>query len=176
MKNMQPRNWLSIGLAALIGVISGCGSTPPASQASAPAAPAAAAAAPSQSPWPFASSGPRLAARDPALDRWKRAAAERIHEKNRDLLFEGRPHHLLQAVIVVEVAVDKSGNVTRSRVLRSPGIASLNNTALRTLKTASPLPAPPSALVAKGPLVYWETWLFNNDSRFQLRTLAMPQE
>jgi hypothetical protein len=24
--------------------------------------------------------------------------------------------------------------------------------------------------------VYWETWLFNNDSRFQLRTLAMPQE
>jgi hypothetical protein len=97
MEYMRARNWLSIGLAALLGLISGCGSTPPASQAGAPATPAAA-AAPSQSPWPFAPSGPRLAARDPALDRWKRAAAERIHEKNRDLLFEGRPHHLLQAV------------------------------------------------------------------------------
>jgi protein TonB len=175
MENIRARNWLSIGLAALIGLFAGCGSTPPASTAGAPA-PAAAAAAPSQSPWPFSSPGPRIAARDPALDRWKRSAAERIHEKNRDLLFEGRPHHLLQAVIVVEVAVDKSGNVTRSRIMRSPGIASLNDMALRTLKTASPLPAPPAALVAKGSLVYWETWLVNNDSRFQLRTLAMPQE
>jgi protein TonB len=174
MENIRASSWLSIGMAALIGVVAGCESTSPASQTGATAAPAAAAAAPSQSTWP--STGPRIAARDPVLDRWKRAAAERIHEKNRDLLFEGRPHHLLQAVIVVEVAVDKSGNVTRSRIVRSPGIASLNNMALRTLKTASPLPAPPASLVAKGPLMYWETWLVNNDSRFQLRTLAMPQE
>jgi protein TonB len=172
MENLRARSWLSIGLASLIGVIAGCESTPSPTPAGA-AAPAAAAAAPSSA---VSSSGPRIAARDPVLDRWKRSAAERIHEKNRDLLFEGRPHHLLQAVIVVEVAVDKSGNVTRSRIMRSPGIASLNNMALRTLKTASPLPAPPPALVAKGPLVYWETWLVNNDSRFQLRTLAMPQE
>ena len=175
MEDIRARSWLSIGLAALIGVIAGCGSTPPASTAGA-TAPAAAAAAPSQSPWPFSSPGPRIAARDPALDRWKRSAAERIHEKNRDLLFEGRPHHLLQAVIVIEVTVDKGGNVARSRVLRSPGIAALNNMALGSLKSASPLPAPPAALVAKGSLVYWETWLVNNDSRFQLRTLAMPQE
>lgn len=172
MTHLQARHWLRVGLAALIGAVAGCSSAPPAAPANSPAAPAAAAAAaPSVS-----STGPRLATRDPALDRWKRAAAERIYEKNRELLFEGRPHHLLQAVIVVEVTVDKSGNVARSKIVRSPGIASLNNMALRTLKTASPLPAPPAALVAKGPVVYWETWLVNNDSRFQLRTLAMPQE
>jgi protein TonB len=168
---------LSIGLAALIGVLAGCGSAPPASQAGAPAASAAAAAAPAQSAPPASpGSGPRLAARDPALDRWKRAAAERIYETNRKLLFEGRPHHLLQAVIVIEVTVDKNGNVARSKVMRSPGIASLNNMALGSLKTASPLPTPPASLLAKGSLVYWETWLFNNDSRFQLRTLALPQQ
>jgi len=44
--------------------------------------------------WP--GSGPRLASRDPALEQWKRQAAERIHTANAKQLFEGRPHHLLQ--------------------------------------------------------------------------------
>ncbi|MGH6623764.1 MAG: energy transducer TonB [Burkholderiaceae bacterium] len=118
----------------------------------------------------------RLAPRDPALEQWKRTAAEKIHTVNRIQTFEGRPHHLLKAVIVVEVAVDRSGQVTRSKVLRSPGIKSLDEVALASLKKASPLPPPPSALVAKGPLVFSETWLFQNDGRFQVRTLAMAQE
>jgi len=118
----------------------------------------------------------RLAPRDPALEQWKRTAAERIHTVNRVQTFEGRPHHLLKAVIVVEVAVDRSGQVTRSKVLRSPGIKSLDEVALASLKAASPLPPPPSVLVAKGPLVFSETWLFQNDGRFQVRTLAMAQE
>jgi protein TonB len=79
-------------------------------------------------------------------------------------------------VIVVEVAVDRRGQVTKSKVLRSPGIKSLDQVALASLKAASPLPAPPPALVAKGTLVFSETWLFQNDGRFQVRTLAMAQE
>jgi protein TonB len=118
----------------------------------------------------------RLAARDPALDDWKRVAAERVYAVNRARLFDGRPEHLLRAVIVVEVTVDREGRVTRSKILRSPGIASLNSVALSSLKAASPLPAPPSKLVAKGPLVFSETWLFRKDGRFQLRSLALPQE
>jgi protein TonB len=130
-------------------------------------------AAPSASPAP---SGLRLAARDPALDDWKRVAAERVYAVNRTHLFEGRPEHLLRAVIVVEVTVDREGKVTRSKILRSPGIASLDTLALGSLKAASPLPAPPAKLVARGPLVFSETWLFRKDGRFQLRTLALPQE
>ncbi len=123
------------------------------------------------------STGPvRLAPRDPALESWKRSAAERIHATNSKQLFTGRPHHLLQAVIVVEAAVDRTGNVTQSRIMRSPGIKALDQVALASLKTASPLPAPPPALVAKGNLVFSETWLFQNDGRFQVRTLAMAQE
>jgi protein TonB len=118
----------------------------------------------------------RLAALDPALENWKRTAAEKVYAVNRTHLFEGRPEHLLRAVIVVEVTVDREGRITRSKILRSPGIASLDSVALGSLKAASPLPAPPSKLVARGPLVFSETWLFRKDGRFQLRSLALPQE
>jgi protein TonB len=121
-------------------------------------------------------SGPRLAARDPALELWKRQAAERIHAANERQLFEGRPHHLLQGVIVADVTVDRSGRVTRSKIVRSPGIARLDNMVLASLKSASPLPAPPPALIKTGAITYSETWLFTNDSKWRLRTLTMPQE
>ena len=122
------------------------------------------------------SSAVRLAALDPALENWKRTAAERVYAVNRAQLFDGRPEHLLRAVIVVEVTVDREGKVTRSKILRSPGITSLDSAALGSVKAASPLPAPPAKLVAKGPLVFSETWLFRKDGRFQLRSLALPQE
>jgi protein TonB len=118
----------------------------------------------------------RLAPRDPALESWKRGAAEKIHAANRAQLFEGRPHHLLQAVIVVEATVDRSGQVVSSRVTRSPGIKSLDQKALASLKSASPLPAPPAALLKGGNLVFSETWLVQNDGSFRVRTLTLPQE
>ncbi|MEP6607312.1 MAG: TonB family protein, partial [Burkholderiaceae bacterium] len=116
------------------------------------------------------------AALNPLLEDWKHRAAARIYETNRKQLFEGRPEHLLRAVIVVEATVDRSGKVTNSKITRSPGIASLDAVALRSLGSASPLPAPPPSLVARGALTYHETWLFRHDGRFQLRSLAQPQE
>ena len=123
-----------------------------------------------------APSAVRLAALDPTLETWKRTVAEKVYAVNRDHLFGGRPEHLLRAVIVVEVTVDREGRVARSKILRSPGITSLDSVALGSLKAASPLPAPPPRLVARGPLVFSETWLFRKDGRFQLRSLALPQE
>jgi periplasmic protein TonB len=168
------------GLLMAALMLAACGSPPPAppviEPAPAPAAPPVA-SEPAPTP-PIVSARPsrRYAPRDPMLDQWKHAAAQRIHAANAARLFSGRPHHLLQAVIVVEVAVDSSGKVTRSKILRSPGIRTLDKLALASLKAASPLPAPPSKLVKKGALVFSETWLFDNDGRFQLRTLALPQE
>jgi protein TonB len=167
--------------SAVIVLAAGCGSSPPAPTAApAPAAsaptPAVASATPPAAVGPATGAGPRLAARDPALEQWKRQAAERIHTANAPQLFEGRPHHLLQGVIVVDVTVDRSGKVTSSRIVRSPGITRLNNVVLASLKTASPLPAPPPALVKTGAITYSETWLFTNDSRWRLRTLTLPQD
>lgn len=118
----------------------------------------------------------KLAPRDPALEAWKRSVAERIHVANQKSLFEGRPHHLLQAVIVVEATVDKNGNIVASKVTRSPRIKRLDDMALASLKAASPLPAPPPMLLVRGNLVFSETWLVQNDNTFRVRTLAMPQE
>lgn len=174
MMQTRHRSALLVVMSAL-GACSAPGPAPvvpPPAVAVAPAtAPAAAARPPAAAPGTV-----RLAPRDPALEAWKRSAAERIHAANRAQLFEGRPHHLLQAVIVVEATVDRSGQVVSSRVTRSPGIKSLDQKALASLKSASPLPAPPTTLLVRGNLVFSETWLVQNDGRFQVRTLALPQE
>ena len=60
------------------------------------------------------------------------------------------PSICLRAVIVVEATVDREGRVTRSKILRSPGIASLDDVALTSLKAASPLPAPPCETCRSG--------------------------
>jgi len=145
--------------------------TPPAA-----AAPATAAAEAPAAPVNRGTAAVKLAPRDPALEAWKRSAAERIHSANQKYLFEGRPHHLLQAVIVVEATVDKNGNVVASKVTRSPQIKRLDDMALSSLRAASPLPAPPPALLVRGNLVFSETWLVQNDNTFRVRTLALPQE
>ncbi|HTN48904.1 MAG TPA: TonB family protein [Burkholderiaceae bacterium] len=118
----------------------------------------------------------KLAPRDPTLEAWKVSAAQRIHQTNQKSLFEGRPHHLLQAVIVVEATVDRGGNVVASKVTRSPHIKRLDDMALASLKAASPLPAPPPVLLVRGNLVFSETWLVQNDNTFRVRTLTLPQE
>ena len=175
-----PRWLLSLGTT----VLAACGAPAPTpSREVATAAPSAAAVstttAATETPTAPAGRGPaavKLAPRDPALEAWKRSVAERIHVANQKSLFEGRPHHLLQAVIVVEATVDKNGNIVASKVTRSPRIKRLDDMALASLKAASPLPAPPPMLLVRGNLVFSETWLVQNDNTFRVRTLAMPQE
>lgn len=168
-----------LGAAVATALAAGCSTPAPAEKpppaVAVPPAPAAAIPPPSPLP-PLAAPGPRLAPRDAALEHWKRQAAERIHAANTSQLFEGRPHHLLQGVIVADVTVDRGGRITRSRIVRSPGLPHLDRAVQASLRAASQLPAPPAALTAKGPLTYSETWLFANDGRWRLRTLALPQE
>jgi protein TonB len=74
------------------------------------------------------------------------------------------------------MTVSADGQVRRAELLRVPGNAKeLGGVALKTLNAASPLPAPPKALVAQGPMKATETWLFRDDGQFQLRSLALEQ-
>ena len=172
-------SWLLIA-----GLSSACTTPPPASvpaPTSRPAPPPAPVVAPKPdvivAPEPPAPARvARLAPLNPALESWKQRAAERIYQINRKSLFEGRPEHLLRAVIVVELTVDREGKVINSKIMRSPGIGELNVVALRSLRAASPLPAPPPSLLVRNAVTYQETWLFRKDGRFQLRSLALPQE
>jgi protein TonB len=82
----------------------------------------------------------------------------------------------LRAVVVLEVAVAADGQVRNATLLRVPDHSrDLGRVAMRAVSAASPLPPPPRTLVAAGAYRFTETWLFREDGKFQLRTLALPQ-
>jgi protein TonB len=106
---------------------------------------------------------------------YKQDVAQRISEVNSAKVYPGRPQALLRSVIVVRYAVDAGGNLTRSEILRSNHDRANEATALASLRNSAPFPKPASHLLQRGRLEISETWLFNNDGRFQLRTIAQPQ-
>ena len=152
-------------LAAL--VLAACGAPtpppePPAQQQ--PVAPA---------PPPQAATPKAEAARTP-LDRYKRAVAQQILQANAPSTYDGVPPHLLRAVIVLQLTVDGKGTLTSIRTLRSrsPEHASA---ATKSVRAAGPLPAPPRELLRGGQLEFAETWLFRDDGKFQVRSVAEAQ-
>jgi protein TonB len=48
--------------------------------------------------------------------------------------------------------------------------------ALASLRSVAPLPKPPTKLLTNGRLEMLETWLFNDDGRFQIRSIAQAQK
>ncbi|VVE02653.1 energy transducer TonB family protein [Pandoraea anhela] len=110
------------------------------------------------------------------LDQYKIAAAQRVTEVNAREITPGNPQPMLRSVVSLEYWVDRSGNVLRVTLYRSNGDHEAERIAIASLRRASPLPAPSRALVdSSGRVRAVETWLFNNDGRYQLRSVAAPQ-
>lgn len=109
------------------------------------------------------------------LDGYKRDLAMRISQMNSNKVYSGRPQALLRSVVVLRYAVDEHGQLLRSEIMRSNRDRETEKIALATLQNSAPFPKPASHLVRNGRLDISETWLFNNDGRFQLRTIAEPQ-
>lgn len=109
------------------------------------------------------------------VDGYKRDLALRISEVNAGKVYPGRPQALLRSVVVLRYVVDARGNLVRSEIMRSNRDSETESTALATLRNSAPFPKPASHLLRRGQLELSETWLFNNDGRFQLRTIAQPQ-
>lgn len=110
-----------------------------------------------------------------SIDGYKRDLALRISEVNASKVYAGRPQALLRSVVVLRYAVDARGNLVRSEIMRSNRDRETESIALATLRNSAPFPKPSSHLLRRGQLELSETWLFNNDGRFQLRTIAQPQ-
>jgi protein TonB len=106
---------------------------------------------------------------------YKRDLAQRISQVNSTHVYPGRPQALLRSVVVVKYYVDDGGGLTRSEILRSNRDPVTEATALATLKNAAPFPKPAPHLLHHGRVEISESWLFNNDGRFQLRSVAQPQ-
>ena len=64
------------------------------------------------------------------------------------------------------------GIVPDARVFRDNGDAETTRTALDSARQGAPYPKPPARLLRGGRLELSETWLFQDDGRFQLRTRA----
>ncbi|WP_114810159.1 energy transducer TonB family protein [Paraburkholderia kururiensis] len=119
---------------------------------------------------------PPAAVNSLTLDQYRSAVAQRILERNPSYVLHGSPQAMLRSLVVVSFTVDSRGGVVTSSVYRTNGDDEAESTALATLRRASPLPQPPSKLLnTRGQLELMEDWLFNDNGKFQLRTLASPQ-
>jgi protein TonB len=109
------------------------------------------------------------------LNGYKKEAALWISEANRKNLFEGVPPPILKSVVVLSILIDAEGQPRQVKVLRSNGYTDLEKIAVQSVHRAAPLPHPNRMIVRHGAVEYTETWLFRDDGRFQIRTLAQPQ-
>lgn len=108
-------------------------------------------------------------------DAYKQDVAQRISRVSSTKVYTGRPQALLRSVIVMKYAIDREGRLLRSEIIRSNHDAETEATALAALKSAAPFPRPAAHLLRHGRIELSESWLFNNDGRFQLRSVALPQ-
>ncbi len=119
---------------------------------------------------------PPAAINSVTLDQYRDAVAQRIIERNPSYVLRGTPQAMLRSLVVVAFTVDRNGQLVASSVYRTNGDDEAEGTALATLRRASPLPQPPAKLLdTRGHLEMMEDWLFNDNGKFQLRTLASPQ-
>lgn len=110
------------------------------------------------------------------LDDYKVLVAGQILAANPDIIFSGQLPPMLPAIVVVDLSVDQEGALTRAEVHRSRD-ADASNVALAALRRVErPFPKP-RHLLPRGAstLDFSETFLFNDNYHFQLRTLAGPQ-
>ena len=110
-----------------------------------------------------------------SLTGYQQELALRISEANANRVYTDRPQALLRSVIVLNFMINAEGKLLHSEVLRTNRDKTTEKIALASLSNASPFPKPPSHLLRSDKLKITETWLFNNDGRFQLRTIALPQ-
>ena len=109
------------------------------------------------------------------LDGYKRDAARRIYFRSIGKLYDGLPPPLLKSIVVLSIEIDAQGAVKQVKLIRSNGYRDLEQRAMQSVRDAGPLPIPRESLLKRGRLEYYETWLFRNDDRFQIRSLAEPQ-
>jgi protein TonB len=109
------------------------------------------------------------------VDEYKRELGRRIQQVNSTKVYVVRPQALLRSVIVVRFVVDADGSLVRSEIMRTNHDKQTEATAISSLRNTAPFPKPPPALLSGGKLEMSESWLFNNDGKFQVRSIALQQ-
>lgn len=129
---------------------------------------------PTPPPPAVAKAKPRVASPYKSIEQYKLALAKRIFETSEGRTVNGDLQPLLRAVVVLQFNVDSSGKVRNVRTLRTPE-KEADNIARASLDRAGTMPVPPEEWLQNGVLEVTETWLFNKDGRFHLRTFGPRQ-
>ncbi|OIJ43996.1 hypothetical protein LO55_791 [Massilia timonae] len=96
-------------------------------------------------------------------------------QRNPERVFKGELPPMLPAVVVLNITVDRAGQLLEVQVQRSRDQGA-SEVALASLRRSGPLPPPDGLGPAHADLMtFSETFLFGERYRFQLRTLAGPQ-
>ena len=141
---------------------------PPLAPAPAPVKPAAPIALPSAPVKPQLPTSNARTAKEYRVD-----AAKHLYKLNGARIFKGRMPPMLYAVGVLDVEVDKQGQVTRTYWVRAPGHApEVMREIEKTVRLAAPYPVPAHL----GKVVYSDVWLWHKSGYFQLDTLTEGQD
>lgn len=170
---------LPAALTAIAVLIAACASPkrpPPAAPAPvatptpgpAPLPPATAVAPPTVTP-PFASSNVSNAITPLA---YRRDAASHLYAANADRIYKGMLQPQLYAIGVLDVDIDRRGQVTAISWRRAPShVPEVMAEIVRTVRAAAPFPAP----ARMGKVTYTDIWLWDKSGKFQLDTLTEGQ-
>ena len=110
-----------------------------------------------------------------ALDDYRVAFAHAIYAATPAWVHNRNPQPLLRAVVVLRLRLGADHHMQAEVIRSNDTQPEMLQRALATVQRAQ-VPAPPSSvqseLMNQG---FMETWLFDNDGTFQVRTLAKPQ-
>jgi hypothetical protein len=176
-------HWLALAGAAAL--MAGCTSAPPPPSVPAPVTdappptarpappipPGTAPAAPPNAAPPTAAPPRPSEARSPRD--YRRDAATHLYVHNSERIYKGRLPPMLYAVGVLQLELDRRGDIQSLHWLRAPRHApEVISEIERTVRRAAPYPAP----LRLGKVTYTETWLWDQSGRFQLDTLTEGQD
>jgi hypothetical protein len=108
---------------------------------------------------------------------YQREIAGLLHAANPGMIYEGPPPNPLRAVVVVHAEIDALGETRRLDLYRVPGYAPwLEELVAQTVRQATPFPRPSLKLLnGARSVAFTESWLFDYQGRFRLRTLSQRQ-
>ncbi len=162
------RTPLGLALALWLGWLQGCSTVP------SPSAGPAAAAGEAEPALKARPAPPRPAASVAHNDKaYRQDAARHLYARQAARIYAGRLPPMLYAVGVLDVEIDRSGQVQALRWTRAPRHAPEVVAEIEQMvRAAAPFPAPKN--LAK--VTYTDVWLWDRSGRFQLDTLTEGQD
>jgi hypothetical protein len=103
---------------------------------------------------------------------YRRDAATHLYAHNAQRIYKGMLKPNLYAVGVLDVDIDRQGQVTQVHWRRAPNHApEVMSEIVRTVRAAAPYPVP----ARMGRVTYTDVWLWDKSGQFQLDTLTEGQ-